>query len=105
MIATLDAILRRVIATTRAYGEAIAMMTLLQIKAIGLTRLVAVCLECRCQFDVPIAALHLPDETLVGDVWALRPIACPQCSAPAIIVPPDHTDSGEDKTQRISDDR
>ena len=75
----------------RTYGEATAMMTLLQIKALGLTQVEAVCLECHCRFEVPMAALHLPDDTLVGDIWVLRPIACPECSAPAVMVPPDLT--------------
>lgn len=107
MTKALDAMLRRVIAGMRIFSEAVAMVMLLQLKAIGLTQVEAVCVECRHRFDVPIAALHLPDETLVGDVWALRPIASPQCSAPAIIVPPNLTPRGqrEDKPQGISDER
>ena len=81
--------LRPVIAAVPIYCKATAMMSLLQLKAIGLTQVEAICLECHCRFDVPLAALHLPDDTLVGDIWALRPIACPQCSAPAVAVPPD----------------
>ena len=64
------------------------MLTLLHLKAIGLTQVEAACLECGCRFEVPIAALHLPDDTFLGDIWALRPIACPNCSAPAVVVPP-----------------
>jgi len=65
------------------------MLTILQLKAVGLSQVEAVCLECRSRFSVPIAALHLTDDTLVGDIWALRPIACPECSAPAVVLPPD----------------
>ena len=65
------------------------MKTLLELKAVGLACVQARCVECGTEFDIPIKALHLPQDTLLSDIWALRPIACPQCSAPAFIIPPD----------------
>ena len=65
------------------------MKTLLELKAVGLAYVQARCVECGTEFDIPIKALHLPQDTLLSDLWALRPIACPQCSAPALVIPPD----------------
>lgn len=65
------------------------MRTLLELKAVGLAYVQARCVECGTEFDIPIKALHLPADTLLSDIWVLRPIACPQCSAPALVIPPD----------------
>lgn len=73
------------------------MRTLLELKAAGLTSVQLRCVECKVAFQIPISALHLPDLTLLGDIWALRPIACPNCSAQALIIPPDLPTKEEDK--------
>jgi len=86
---------RPVIALAQICSEAIAMTTLLELKAIGLTHVMAVCLECQHRFNVQIAALQLPDETLMSDVRALHPMACPQCDAPSIVDLPKLTHRGQ----------
>lgn len=87
--------LRPVIARPDACGKAAQMQTLLKLKAIGLTVVEARCLECASEFSVSIEALHLPDDTPLDDIWALRPIACLQCSAPTLIVPPSFSEPKE----------
>ena len=65
------------------------MQTLLELKSAGLTYVLARCVECKIVFEVPVSALQLPELTILSDICALRPIACPNCSAPALILPLD----------------
>ena len=73
------------------------MRTLLEHKAAGLTSVQLRCVECKAAFQMSTSALNFPDLTLLGDIWALRPIACPNCSAPALIIPPDLSTKEEDR--------
>ena len=52
----------------------------------GLSSIVAQCVECDTKYEVPISALNLKGTTFVGDVPALRTLACPACSAPSRLI-------------------
>jgi len=65
------------------------MTMLLELLAVGVTFVELVCPNCGERFNVPIAALNLPADTLLSAITGLRAIPCPQCSALSKVVGPE----------------
>lgn len=50
-------------------------------RSMGIRDLAVLCPACGERFAVPISAIDLPGDVRLSQVAAIRPLACPNCSA------------------------